>query len=71
MQNNRKRTREASEASVEEIEDGSYAMQVEPEDDDLEGSSVDQVLSNEDLLKLIFKRFDVVQLCRIARTGRT
>ena len=31
----------------------------------------DQVLSNEDLLKLIFKRFDVVQLCRIARTCRT
>lgn len=49
------------------------AMQVSTEGEEVNDDSTpaDQVLSNEDLLKLIFKRFDVVQLCRIARTCRT
>ena len=35
MQNNRKRCRDASEASVEEIEDGTDAMQVKPHEDEV------------------------------------
>ena len=72
----RKRTRDIERDDQDKFQDeADEAMQVDTatQGDEVNEDSTpaDQVLSNEDLLKLIFRRLDVVQLCRIARTCRS